>query len=143
MKRILSCAALGLAVLIPNAAFAQGYYGYHHHEGPIGVVGDLVALPFVAAGAVLSTAATVATLPFYAADGYAQQAPAYYQQPAYYAPPAAAYYQQPAYAPRAYYAPQPVYYAAPPRAYYAAPAPAYYAPRVVYQQPYYPPAPAY
>lgn len=134
MKRIIGCAVLGLSLALPNVSEAHGYYGgRHYHHGPGEVIGDLIALPFIAAATVVGVAATVATAPFYAAGYYDQPAPAYYQP-----------------APTAYYPPQPVYYAPAPRVVYRQPAPVYYAPpRVVYApprvvyHPYYAPAPAY
>lgn len=128
MKRLIACTALGLAALVPNLSQADGYYGhygpryyggpaYYRHDGP-GLIGGLIALPFVAAAAVLDTAASIATAPFTGSVGYAAPAPVYYApRPMYYAPP------------RVYYAPPPAYYAP-------------YAPRVVYR-PYYAPGPAY
>lgn len=129
MKRLIAGTALGLAALVPGLSLADGYYGHYGYYGPryyggpvyyrhdgAGLVGDLVALPFVAAAAVLDTAATIATAPFTGTIGYAAPTPVYY-------------------------APRPAYYA-PPRVYYAPPPPAYYAPRVVYR-PYYAPGPVY
>jgi hypothetical protein len=63
--------------------------------------GPLLALPFVAAGAVVAGAAAIVTAPVRAITG-----------PAYYGPPPPAYYGPPA----GYYAPPPGYY--PPGYYY-------------------------
>lgn len=63
------------------------------HCGP-----PLIALPFIAAGAVVAGAAAIATAPVRAIAG-----PAYYPPPAYYGPPG--YYG----APPGYYVPQPGY----------------------------------
>ena len=143
MKRIIASAVLGLSLALPNVSDAHGFHGgrgYYHH-GP-GLIGGLIALPFVVGAAVIGTAAAIATAPFN--DGYYDQpGPGYYQQPA----PSAYYPPQPA-----YYPPQPAYYAPAPRVVYSQPPPVYYAPppRVVYVQPrvvyrpyYAPPPPAY
>ena len=141
MKRIIASAVLGLSLALPNVSDAHGFHGgrgYYHH-GP-GLIGGLIALPFVVGAAVIGTAAAIATAPFN--DGYYDQpGPGYYQPgPGYYQPAPSAYYpQQPAYyapAPRVIYSqPPPVYYAPPPRVVYVQP-------RVVYR-PYYAPPPAY
>lgn len=134
MKRIIGCAVLGLCLALPNVSFAHGYHhggrGYHH-DGP-GLIGGLIALPFVVAAAAVGTAAAIAAAPFDGPD-YAPQ-PTYYQPPAAYYPPPV-YYNLP---PRVYY-PQPGYYAPPPVV-YAQPRVVYTQPRVVYR-PYYAPAP--
>jgi hypothetical protein len=132
-KQLVGGAVLGLAAILPNAASADGYYD--RPDGPGEAIGAVISLPFVVAGAVLNTAAAVATAPF-TGRFEGPLGPAYNPPvapaPAYYAPPAATY----APAPAAYYAPAPA-------AYYARPAPVvYYAPRPVYR-PYYAPAPAY
>jgi hypothetical protein len=142
MKRIIASAVLGLSLALPNVSDAHGFHGgrgYYHH-GP-GLIGGLIALPFVVGAAVIGTAAAIATAPFN--DGYYDQpGPGYYQ-------PGPGYYQP---APSAYYPPQPAYYAPAPRVVYSQPPPVYYAPppRVVYVQPrvvyrpyYAPPPPAY
>ncbi len=142
MKRIIASAVLGLSLALPNVSDAHGFHGgrgYYHH-GP-GLIGGLIALPFVVGAAVIGTAAAIATAPFN--DGYYDQPePGYYQ-------PGPGYYQP---APSAYYPPQPAYYAPAPRVVYSQPPPVYYAPpprvvyvqpRVVYRQYYAPPPPAY
>ena len=142
MKRIFASAVLGLSLALPNVSDAHGFHGgrgYYHH-GP-GLIGGLIALPFVVGAAVIGTAAAIATAPFN--DGYYDQPGPGYYQPA----PSAYYPPQPA-----YYPPQPAYYAPAPRVVYSQPPPVYYAPppRVVYAQPrvvyrpyYAPPPPAY
>lgn len=135
-KGLLACAVLGLSVALPAQAHGgHGGHGYYHHGG-LGFVGDVIALPFVIGAAVIGTAATIATAPFYAADRYdnSYYAPA----PAYYAPAPRVYY---APQPRVYYPQQPAYYAPQSRVYYGPP-PVYVQPRVVYRS-YAAPPPVY
>jgi hypothetical protein len=73
----------------------------------------LLALPFVAAGAVVAGAAAIATAPVRAILG-----PPYYAPPPTYYPPPPAYY-----APPGYYTSPPGYYTSPPGYYYGQPAP--------------------
>jgi hypothetical protein len=106
MVRYGRVAAVGLlvasAIVLPTSdASARCWYnGWGWRCGP-----GLLALPFVAAGAVVAGAAAVATAPVRASAG----PPYYAPPPAYYAPP------------RYYYAP-PGYYYAPPNYYYGPPA---------------------
>ncbi|HVH81088.1 MAG TPA: hypothetical protein VM782_16950 [Stellaceae bacterium] len=89
---------LGLAVasatLLPMSEASARCWGWRC--GP-----PLIALPFVAAGAVVAGAAAIATAPFRAVAGapYYAPAPAYYgPPPGYYAPPYYyGYYGQPGY----------------------------------------------
>ena len=96
-------AALALLVagtsLIPlSSASARCWHnGWGWHCGGPG----LLALPFVAAGAVVAGAATIATAPIAAVAG----APYYGPRPGYYYPPPGYYYGPPP----GYYAPQPGY----------------------------------
>ena len=88
------------AIILPTSeASARCWHnGWGWRCGP-----GLLALPFVAAGAVVAGAAAIATAPVRAIVG----------PPYYYAPPPA-YYAPPAYAPPAYYPPA-YYYGPPPR----------------------------
>jgi hypothetical protein len=102
--------AAGLAALPVSAARAQYYDPYY------GSCSFPLAWPFCVAGAVVGTAATIATAPFWALAGV----PPYgYYAPPYYPAPAPAYY--PSYpSPYATYAPPP---AAAPQAAPGAPTP--------------------
>ncbi len=105
-------AALALAPMTPASA-----HGWHHHHG-CWFVSCVV-------GAVVGTAAAVATAPFAIVAGATE--------PRYYGPPPQYYGPPPAY----YGPPPPRYYAPPPQAYYPPPPPAYYGPG--YQAPPPPP----
>jgi hypothetical protein len=88
------------AVVLPMSEASARCWnnGWGWHCGP-----GLLALPFVAAGAVVAGAATIATAPVRAIVG-----PGYYgPPPAYYGPPPGYYY------PPGYYAPPPGYYPQP------------------------------
>ncbi|HUC67386.1 MAG TPA: hypothetical protein VMA53_18230, partial [Stellaceae bacterium] len=93
--------AAALAALPVSAARAQyydPYYGYGSCAFPL-------AWPFCIAGAVVGTAATIATAPFWALAGvppYGYYGPPYYPAPAaaYYPPPYATYAPPPAAAPQ-------------------------------------------
>lgn len=95
--------ALGLAA----APLAGAEAHRHHHGFPL-------FLPFVAAGAIVGTAASIATAPFAAVAApspyyYGAPAPSYYPpSPAYYAPGSQPGYYQPEYYQPEYY--QPGYY---------------------------------
>jgi len=99
--------SLGVLATVALAAAPVSQASAHDHwRGP--------GLAFGIAGAVLGTAALIATAPFRAIAA----APIYAAPPpVYYAPPQ-----------QAYYAPPPVYYAPPPRPVYYAQPPVYYAP---------------
>ena len=87
-------AASAIAVLPVSEASARCWNnGWGWHCGP-----GLLALPFVAAGAVVAGAATIATAPFAAIAGAPYYGPGYYG-PAYYPPPYGYY-------PPGYYRPQ-------------------------------------
>lgn len=143
MKRLMLVATLGAFIALPNVSEAHGFYGHHGggyyghgggygghgyvyggrgygygYVGPGNLIGDALALPFVAAAAVVGAVATVATAPLYAGSYAAPPAPVYgppqayypqtYVQPGYYAPPPRAYYPQ--VYPQGYgYAPPPGY----------------------------------
>ena len=100
--------SLGVLATVALAAAPVSQASAHDHwRGP--------GLAFGIAGAVLGTAALIATAPFRAIAA----APVYAAPPpVYYAPPPQ----------QAYYAPPPVYYAPPPRPVYYAQPPVYYAP---------------
>jgi hypothetical protein len=97
-------AAVGLlvasAIVLPSSEASARCW---HHGWGCGA--GLLALPFIAAGAVVAGAAAIATAPVRAIVG-----PPYYAPPAYY--PSPGYYPQPG-----YYAPPGYYYGppAPPR----------------------------
>jgi hypothetical protein len=90
-------AAVGLlvvsAIVLPNSEASARCWsnGWGWHCGP-----GLLALPFVAAGAVAGTAA-IATAPVRAIVGppYYAPPPAYYPPPGYYYPPPGYYYGPP------------------------------------------------
>lgn len=87
MKGKQTMIAAGLVAALAAVPLSSASAHRHHHGFPL-------FLPFVAAGAVLGAAATIATAPIAAVTA----------PPAYYAPPP----------PPAYYPPSPVYYAPPP-----------------------------
>ena len=83
--------ATGIAALPLSAAQAQYYAPYY---GPCTFP---LAWPFCAAGAIVGTAATIATAPFWLLAGAPYYAPPYGYAPSYY--PAPSYYAPPYYAP--------------------------------------------
>ena len=108
--------ALGLvaaAALVATPVSSASARGWHRGHGGPGLL-----FPLAIAGAVVGTAAAIATAPVRAlgdaaaAPVYAAPAPVYAAPPAYYAAPAA----------------PPAYYPPPPQAYYPPPAAAYYPP---------------
>jgi len=114
--------ALGLAAAATLAATPLSPASAHDHWGHRGGHGPGLFFPLAIAGAIVGTAAAIATAPVRAladaasAPVYAAPAPAptYYAAPApqaYYAPPAQAYYPPP---PQAYYPPPAAYYPPPP-----------------------------
>ena len=86
-----------LALLVASASVAPLSHAdarcWRWHCGP-----GIFALPFVAAGAVVAGAATIATAPVraIAGPGYYGPPPGYYAPPGYYGPPPG-YYGQPGY----------------------------------------------
>lgn len=94
LRTLAVCAVAAGLVAAPLSDASARCWGWRCGPGP------LIALPFLAAGAVVAGAAAVATAPFAAvapapAPYYAP--PAYYPPPAYYAPPAGYYYPAPGY----------------------------------------------
>ena len=124
LKWIATGAAIAALVSLPaQTASADGYY--RHHYGCF-----VLALPFCIAGAVVGTAAVVATAPLAVAGEILTPRPwpGYYRRPApyYYYPPPRAYYGPygGAYAgppPRAWGPPPGYPYGGPPRGYYGPP----------------------
>jgi len=105
-------AAVGLIAAPLSPASAHDHWGRRGGHGGPGLF-----FPLAIAGAIVGTAAAIATAPVRALADAA--APPVYAAP----PPAPAYYAAPQQAP-AYYAPQqaPAYYPPPPQAYYPPPA---------------------